>query len=254
MYLNETHGETDKKLQDNWDSTKDKRCSTFDYVNQIFGEIARNIDNSGLCSLLSASDEEKIECINKLAPTQIAFARAGDGIAKTPDDLDRSQWQRLILIDVCFVKAFDQTKFPIICIKYRDLSASRVTFIEKEQAFEEFSYLRTNDKWRRNSDVWALKLEVIAMLSNLLHQNRKVLNQETLKDIEKKYISPTNQGKWKCSTFVPSYITDEQSTKCVVCCKDSVARCFRCKQVGYCSNVCQRTHWKAGHSTQCKKY
>ena len=131
---------------------------------------------------------------------------------------------------------------------------SRVTFIEKEQAFDEFGYLRTNDKWRRNSYVWALELEVIAMLSRLLHQNRKVLNQTALKEIEKKYISPTNQGKWKCSVFVPSYITDEESTKCVVCGKRAVARCSRCKTVGYCSTDCQRKHWKAGHSIQCKKY
>ena len=50
----------------------------------------------GLCSLLS--DKEKIEGVNKVAPTKIIFALTGDKTAKTPHDLDHSQWQRLILI------------------------------------------------------------------------------------------------------------------------------------------------------------
>ena len=88
VYLNKRHAETDKKLQDKWNEMKEncnnksQKCVAFDFVNQIFGEIVRNIDNSGLCSLLSKySDKEKIECINKLAPTLIVFAETGDKTA-----------------------------------------------------------------------------------------------------------------------------------------------------------------------------
>ena len=41
--------------------------------------------------------------------------------------------------------------------------------------------------------------------------------------------------------------------RCVGCCaeKGILLRCGRCKLVAYCSKLCQRSHWLAGHRDKC---
>ena len=34
-------------------------------------------------------------------------------------------------------------------------------------------------------------------------------------------------------------------------CKRNLQRCTRCKVAKYCTKLCQKAHWKAGHKTQC---
>ena len=257
-------------------SGSSRKYSTFDSVYQIFVRCAEKIDNVGLDLLFSDDKGTKNSFYDKWQPMEVTYANKKDdqirniGYIDCCDGDGSGTMQRCVLLDVCCVKVIDlqnsskilisndpttctkDNKLPLICVKYIDMSVTRCTTIDREKAIKEIHYFRTKECCVEGTIV---DIDTISMLSKLLEKNRKLLNHETLKQIEKKYISPENQldGKWKCSVFVPSCIKDEQSSKCQICDKNAVALCSRCKQVRYCSTDCQRKDWKIRHSAQCKK-
>ena len=87
-------------------------------------------------------------------------------------------------------------------------------------------------------------LTEIKLLSRLLKKNRNKLNSEIVEKNEKKY------GKgWRLSVFVPF---QKEEKKCPTCNQLATLRCSRCKIQCYCSQECQKLHWKK-HKKVCKK-
>ena len=39
--------------------------------------------------------------------------------------------------------------------------------------------------------------------------------------------------------------------RCFVCNEDAGKKCGRCKEVWYCTQICQRQHWQNGHREEC---
>ncbi|KAL6985113.1 ubiquitinyl hydrolase 1 [Sarracenia purpurea var. burkii] len=58
--------------------------------------------------------------------------------------------------------------------------------------------------------------------------------------------SPTNGRK------MPGVVHTDDS--CVVCGNLTKKQCSGCKLVRYCSEQCQKSHWKSGHKTKCKDF
>ena len=87
-------------------------------------------------------------------------------------------------------------------------------------------------------------LTEIKLLSRLLKKNRNKLSSEIVEENEKKY------GKgWRLSVFVPF---QKEEKKCPTCNQLATLRCSRCKIQCYCSQECQKLHWKK-HKKVCKK-
>jgi hypothetical protein len=55
--------------------------------------------------------------------------------------------------------------------------------------------------------------------------------------------------------FITIYekINDEEKKICSLCAKKANSYCSQCFVVGYCSEQCQKTHWKV-HKMHCKEY
>ena len=200
----------------------------FDDMQQSFGSIAKHIDMCGLNNIDSIS-------------TSI---------------VQDKQNTRGIMIIPCFVKNLKietndkNNEIPIICVKYYDEFRSRMTSYKASKIHSEL--MHGTSRGFGSQKIMAT-LNEIAMMGKLLKQNRKKLNQMVLKEIEKKHILQENIGLFKCSVFMPYCQKDKNLTKCANCGSNAVSCCSRCSKVSYCSQNCQRKHWKSNHESQCLK-
>lgn len=253
--------------------------NTFDRVEQLFFFIVGGIDCYGINNInnippivltdneINESDVKKFEFNLKNKDFTISkFNYVIDSIIKFNNQMANRQ----IWIIICFVKCLDSfeaffknnvydnntmatiknRQIPIICIKYRDCHRSRESQSNKKDIAREVFYNGEN----RSDEVktFVTSIESMAMMINLLRNNRKKLKQSVLKEIETKYISKENFKYWKCSVFIPYCPKDGNATICPVCDKTVTAMCARCKKIGYCSRECQKKHWNSGHKNNCQ--
>ncbi|KAK1417871.1 hypothetical protein QVD17_27005 [Tagetes erecta] len=54
------------------------------------------------------------------------------------------------------------------------------------------------------------------------------------------------------SSSMPGFAMTTDS--CVVCASSTTKQCSRCKLVRYCSESCQKSHWKSGHKEKCEEF
>ena len=174
---------------------------------------------------------------------------------------------RALSIFICFVKRLkmnmesesinaelskqntdNDNQIPIVCVKYYETIRSRHTGEKNRRISHESQH---NRRIFNSLYSFQLSLDEIAMMGKLLKQNRKKLNQNVLKEIEKEYVSQYNIGMFKCSVFLPFCDKDKNVTKCANCGRNAVSRCSRCRKVSYCSQNCQRNHWKSSHKEEC---
>ena len=52
----------------------------------------------------------------------------------------------------------------------------------------------------------------------------------------------------------PGYKLKKALDVCPVCNKEASSKCGACHKVAYCSNNCQKLHWKSGHRLQCSLF
>ena len=69
-----------------------------------------------------------------------------------------------------------------------------------------------------------------------------------------------NDHKNECKNFAESHrayiIKSNIKETCYVCFKESTKgfkQCAGCKRIAYCSETCQKAHWKSEHKAQCKE-
>ena len=198
------------------------KCNPFDEMQESFYSIAKVIDSFG---------------VNNIGSVE-------------PFIVQDEQEARAITIIPCFVKCLniESQSIPVVGIKYFDAFRSRMTSEKAQGLMKEFQH---NNRAKNGLRAVDAKLDEIAMMGKLLKQNRKKLNQNVLKDIEEKYISLYNIGMFKCSVFLPYCDKDKNLTKCANCGGNAVSRCSRCRKVSYCSENCQRNHWKSNHKSEC---
>ncbi|KAI3756115.1 hypothetical protein L1987_55929 [Smallanthus sonchifolius] len=64
--------------------------------------------------------------------------------------------------------------------------------------------------------------------------------------------SPSVTVVSRLSSSMPAIV--DTSDPCVVCGSLTKKQCSRCKVVRYCSEACQRSHWKSGHKDKCEEF
>ena len=164
------------------------------------------------------------------------------------------------IVDIIGVKsrvAEDGVKEPVILLYYCEITQAQLL----EPGFAQRVVVATSPISRGS---FAARLTVEpeehALLMRMLRKNEQLLDP-TFRSFESQRRSVSDG--WRTTFVTPTTLESKSNTakksrgagtQCAGpgCTNPGKHICKRCKHVRYCSAVCQKSHWKAGHKKECK--
>ncbi|KAI3703656.1 hypothetical protein L1987_73848 [Smallanthus sonchifolius] len=116
----------------------------------------------------------------------------------------------------------------------------------------EYNSVDLNWYLRVGITAFAIIVGLIYLVKNTAAKCFFVDDDDSRFDSSSRSSTPSSDVVLSPSSSMPGLVSTGDS--CVVCDRLTKKQCSRCKVVRYCSESCQKSHWKSGHKEKCDEY